>query len=161
MIANHGQSRKYQHDVIGVNSRLDSLQAAILDVKLMYLDEYCFVRNSVADYYDAQLKEVDGISIPKRISNSTHVFHQYTLKINNGKRDTLKAFLQKKGIPSMVYYPYPLHYQKAYQNSRFPKGKFPVSEELCDIVLSLPIHTEMNSKIQDYIINTIKEFYNI
>ena len=159
MMANHGQSKKYQHDVIGVNSRLDTLQAVILDIKLKHLDEYCTARNAAADYYDAQLKDIVGITIPKRVANSTHVFHQYTMKIADGKRDALKAFLQEKGIPTMVYYPFPLHFQKAYQTPRFPKGIFPVAEELCEIVLSLPIHTEMNSEMQDYIINSIKEFY--
>lgn len=160
MMANHGQSKKYQHDVIGVNSRLDTLQAAILDIKLKYLDEYCTARNSAAEYYDAQLSSIDGIIIPIRVTNSTHVFHQYTLKIKNGERDTLKNFLQEKGIPSMVYYPFPLHFQKAYQSNRFPKGSLPVSEKLCKEVLSLPIHTEMTMEMQDFIIDAIKEFYN-
>lgn len=159
MMANHGQSKKYQHDVIGVNSRLDTLQAAILDIKLNHLDEYCSARNAVADFYDSKLKNIEGITIPKRVANSTHVFHQYTLKIANGKRDALKSYLQEKGIPSMVYYPIPLHYQKAYQSDRFPKGIFPVAEELCNVVLSLPIHTEMTEEMMDFIIATIKEFY--
>ena len=160
MMANHGQSKKYQHDVIGVNSRLDTLQAAILDIKLKHLDEYCAARNSAAEYYDLGLKSLSGIIIPTRVSNSSHVFHQYTLKIKNGKRDELKSFLQEKGIPSMIYYPFPLHFQKAYQSDRFPKGSLPVSEKLCEEVLSLPIHTEMTMEMQDFIIDTIKEFYN-
>ncbi len=159
MMANHGQSKKYQHDVIGVNSRLDTLQAAILDIKLIHLDEYCAARNSAAEYYDLGLKSLSGIIIPTRVSNSSHVFHQYTLKIKNGKRDELKSFLQEKGIPSMIYYPFPLHFQKAYQSDRFPKGSLPVSEKLCEEVLSLPIHTEMTTEIQDYIIGAIKEFF--
>jgi len=158
MMANHGQSKKYQHDVIGVNSRLDTLQAVILDVKLQHLDEYCSARNAVADYYDAHLKDIPGISIPKRVPNSTHVFHQYTMKIADGKRDALKTFLQEKGIPSMIYYPIPLHYQKAYQTPRFPKGIFPVAENLCEIVLSLPIHTEMTEEVQQYIVSAVREF---
>lgn len=160
MMANHGQSKKYQHDVVGVNSRLDTLQAAILDIKLKHLDEYCIARNKAADYYDENLKSIEGIVIPKRVANSTHVFHQYTLKILNGKRDELKNFLQEKGVPSMIYYPFPLHFQKAYQSDRFPKGSLPVSERLCEEVLSLPIHTEMNSEMQNFIISAIKEFYN-
>lgn len=160
MMANHGQSKKYQHDVIGVNSRLDTIQAAILDIKLKHLDEYCSARNKAADYYDQQLSLIEGIITPKRVSNSTHVFHQYTLKIKDGKRDVLKNFLQEKGIPTMVYYPIPLHFQKAYQSDRFPKGSLPMSEKLCEEVLSLPIHTEMTSEMQDFIIDTIKEFYN-
>ena len=159
MMANHGQSKKYQHDVVGVNSRLDTLQAAILDIKLKHLDEYSAARNAAADYYDSQLINISGIVIPKRVTNSTHVFHQYTLKISDGKRGALKSFLTEKGIPSMVYYPYPLHFQKAYQSDRFPKGIFPVAESLCEEVLSLPIHTEMNTQMQDFIIQAIKEFY--
>lgn len=160
MMANHGQSKKYQHDVIGVNSRLDTLQAAILDIKLKHLDEYCAARNRAADNYDQHLSSLDGLVIPVRVANSTHVFHQYTMKIMNGKRDELKSFLQEKGIPSMVYYPFPLHFQKAYQSDRFPKGSLPVSEKLCEEVLSLPIHTEMTNEMQLYIINAIKEFFN-
>ena len=106
MMANHGQSKKYQPDVVGVNSGLDTLQAAILDIKLKHLDEYSTARNAAADYYDSQLINITGIETPKRVSNSTHVFHQYTLKIANGNRDALKSFLAEKGIPSMVYYPY-------------------------------------------------------
>ena len=159
MMANHGQSKKYQHDVVGVNSRLDTLQAAILDIKLKHLDEYSAARNAAADYYDSQLSNLPGIVIPKRVSNSTHVFHQYTLKIADGKRDALKSYLAEKGIPSKVYYPYPLHFQKAYQSDRFPKGIFPVAELLCEEVLSLPIHTEMNTQMQDYIIQAIKEYF--
>lgn len=160
MMANHGQAKKYQHDVIGVNSRLDTLQAAILDIKLQHLDEYCLARNKVADYYDSGLASVDGLIIPKRVSNSTHVFHQYTMKVLNGRRDELKNYLQECGIPSMVYYPIPLHFQKAYQSERFPKGSLPVAEELCEEVLSLPIHTEMTTEVQDYIIESIKKFFN-
>jgi dTDP-4-amino-4,6-dideoxygalactose transaminase len=160
MMANHGQSKKYQHDVIGVNSRLDTLQAAILNIKLKHLNEYCAARNSAADYYDHELKNIDGIITPVRVSNSTHVFHQYTMKIKDGKRDALKNYLQEKGIPSMVYYPFPLHFQKAYQSDRFPKGSLPISEKLCEEVLSLPIHTEMTVEMQNFIVNTIKEFYH-
>lgn len=159
MMANHGQSKKYQHDVIGVNSRLDTLQAAILNIKLKHLNEYCAARNSAADYYDNDLKNIDGLITPVRVSNSTHVFHQYTMKIKDGKRDELKSYLQEKGIPSMVYYPFPLHFQKAYQSDRFPKGSLPVSEKLCEEVLSLPIHTEMTIEMQSYITNKIKDFF--
>jgi dTDP-4-amino-4,6-dideoxygalactose transaminase len=158
MMANHGQSKKYQHDVIGVNSRLDTLQAAILEIKLKHLDKYCAARNAAADYYDSHLQNISGIIIPKRVANSTHVFHQYTLKISDGKRDALKSYLAEKGIPSMVYYPYPLHFQKAYQSSRYPKGIFPVAEELCNVVLSLPIHTEMTEEMQEYIVMAVKQF---
>jgi len=159
MIANHGQAKKYYHDIIGVNSRLDTLQAAILDIKLNYLNSYTQARNAAADYYDVKFKDIDGIIIPYRASNSTHVFHQYTLQILEGKRDALKAFLSSKGIPSMVYYPLPLHFQKAFKNKRFPLGSLPVSERLSETVLSLPIHTEMNVEIQDKIIVAIKDFF--
>lgn len=159
MIANHGQSKKYQHDIVGVNSRLDTLQAAILNVKLKHLDEYSKARNEVAQYYDNSLREIEGITIPKRVPYSTHVYHQYTIKISDNKRDELKHFLLEKGIPSMVYYPIPLHLQKAYQNNNYPMGAFPVAEGLCNRVLSLPIHTEMNETELKYIISSIKEFY--
>jgi UDP-2-acetamido-2-deoxy-ribo-hexuluronate aminotransferase len=159
MIANHGQAKKYHHDIVGVNSRLDTLQAAILDVKLKYLTQYSEARNSVANYYDEQLKDIAEVEIPKRVHNSTHVFHQYTLKIKNGKRNALKEYLDAQNIPTMIYYPLPLHFQKAYQNEKFPKGVFPVSENLCERVLSLPIHTEMKSEVQGYIIKEIKNFF--
>ena len=159
MIANHGQSKKYQHDIVGVNSRLDTLQAAILNIKLKHLNDYCKARNKAAQYYDNNLREIEGITIPKRAPNSSHVFHQYTIKIADNKRDELKNFLFGKGIPSMVYYPIPLHFQKAYQTNNYPKGIFPVSEELCNRVLSLPIHTEMNETELDFITSSIKEFY--
>lgn len=159
MMANHGQSKKYQHDVIGVNSRLDTLQATILDIKLKYLNQYTTARNAVADYYDKHLSELNEVIIPFRTSNSTHVFHQYTIKVKNHKRDELKSFLQEKGIPTMIYYPFPLHFQKAYQSNRFPAGSLPVSENLCEEVLSLPMHTELTENIQSIIVNSIKEFY--
>ena len=159
MMANHGQSKKYQHDVIGVNSRLDTLQAAILNIKLKYLNDYCDSRNSAAEYYDKYLSEIEEIVIPSRSNNSSHVFHQYTIKVKNGKRDELKTFLQEKGIPTMVYYPFPLHFQKAYKSNRFPKGSLPISEKLCEEVLSLPIHTEMTNEIQNFIVISIAEFF--
>ena len=159
MIANHGQSKKYHHDIIGVNSRLDTLQASILDIKLKYLDEYCSKRQTAADYYDRGLKNITEITTPIRVSNSTHVFHQYTIKITNDKRDELKLFLANNNIPSMVYYPLPLHFQEAYKSDRFPQGTFPIAEKLCNEVLSLPMHTEMNCEMQDYIIENIKAFF--
>ena len=159
MISNHGQSKKYQHDIIGVNSRLDTLQAVILDIKLKYLSNYNKARNEAADYYDRHLCEIEEVIIPFRVSNSTHVFHQYTIKVKNGKRDHLKSFLQEKGISTMIYYPYPLHFQKAFQSSRYLSGSLPVSEKLCEEVLSLPIHTEMTIEMQTYIVKAIKEFF--
>ena len=146
MICNHGQKVQYVHDIIGVNSRLDSMQAAILNVKLGQLRNYENSRNQAAKWYDDLLGKLDWLEIPKRSSSSTHVFHQYTIKIKEGreKRDALKAELSKRGIPTMVYYPIPLHKQKAFETENYPMGSFPVSEALCDVVLSLPIHTEMN-----------------
>jgi dTDP-4-amino-4,6-dideoxygalactose transaminase len=157
MIANHGQSKKYHHEMIGVNSRLDSLQAAILNVKLKYLNEYTQVHQKIAAYYDEQLSNIGGLLIPQRASHSTHVFHQYTLRILNNKRDELKAFLQVKGIPSMIYYPMPVHHQPAYANTSV--NDLSVSEQLCKDVLSIPIHTELKEEELNYIVETIKEFY--
>lgn len=159
MIANHGQSQKYRHEVIGVNSRLDTIQAAILNIKIKYLEEYNKARNLAADYYDKHLKGIELIEIPTRVSNSSHVFHQYTIKIKNEKRDDLKLFLQEKGIPTMIYYPIPLHFQNAYKSDRFPIGSLPIAEKLCEEVLSLPIHSEMNFEIQDFIVKSILEFF--
>lgn len=156
MIANHGQSVKYHHDVIGCNSRLDTIQAAILDVKLKYLDNYSAARNKAADYYDEHLSEINGITIPERAKYSTHVFHQYTIKVANRKRDMLKEELHEKGIPSMIYYPIPLHLQKAYIKEGYGKGTFPISEQLSEEVLSLPIHTEMTLKELNYIASAIR-----
>lgn len=146
MICNHGQKVQYVHDIIGINSRLDTMQAAILNVKLGQLRNYENSRNQAAKWYDDLLDKLDWLEIPKRNKRSTHVFHQYTIKIKEGreKRDALRAELSKHGIPTMVYYPIPLHQQKAFNSINYPKGSFPVSEELCDVVLSLPIHTEMN-----------------
>lgn len=160
MIASHGQSKQYVHDVIGVNSRLDSIQAAILDVKLKYLDQYIQARQKTAEYYDSKFSNHPEIIIPARNPHSTHVFHQYTLQIKNGKRDELRAYLQEQGIPSMVYYPIPLHLQKAYQSPRYKKGDFPVTEMLCASVLSLPMHTELTVDILEQITNAVLKFFN-
>ncbi|MDN5201649.1 DegT/DnrJ/EryC1/StrS family aminotransferase [Fulvivirgaceae bacterium BMA10] len=159
MVANHGQRVKYYHDIIGVNSRLDTLQAAILRVKLKELDRYELNRNRVAAYYDEKLGSIENITLPKRFERSTHVFHQYTLKIEEGDRNELKDYLANKGIPSMVYYPLPLHLQKAYIHYEFSKGDFPVSEQLCEIVLSLPVHTEFEEEQLDYITQTIIDYF--
>lgn len=159
MIANHGQKIKYQHDIIGVNSRLDTLQAAILNVKLKYLDEYTKKRNEAANFYDAHLKRVSFIETPFRATNSTHVFHQYTIKVKDIDRDALKKYLESKGIPSMIYYHIPLHLQKAYRRKGFGEGSFPVTEKLSKTVLSLPIHTEMTQEELSYICDTIKSYH--
>lgn len=157
MIANHGQQRKYQHDLVGVNSRLDTLQAAILRVKLKYLDDYASRRQAVAAYYDKKLKAVPFLKVPVRAAYSTHVFHQYTICVKGVDRDTLKLYLQERGIPSMIYYPIPLHHQAAY---RIP-GKavsFEITETLSRTVLSLPIHTEMDEEQLSYICETLVAF---
>lgn len=163
MIANHGQRVKYYHAVIGCNSRLDSIQAAILDVKLKHLDEYGAARYEAASYYTAKLKEFDPeqkyIVTPTELKRSTHVYHQYTLKIKNNKRDELKAFLAEKGIPSMIYYPLPLQEQEAFKPITRAAEALEVAKECAYSVLSLPVHTEMTKEIQDTIINAIKEFY--
>ena len=160
MIANHGQRIKYHHDLVGVNSRLDTLQAAILDVKLKYLSEYTSARQQAAAYYDGALENLEQIETPKKESYSSHVYHQYTIKVKSGKRDALKLHLQENGIPSMIYYPVPLHLQEAYNHYGYAKGDFPVAEELSQIVLSLPVHTEMTEEQLEYITQTIKSFFN-
>jgi len=152
-ICNHGAKVKYHNDIVGVNSRLDTLQAAVLSVKLKYLDEYAGARQKAADYYNAQLNFSEKIITPVVSSWTDHVYHQYTLKVTEG-RDELKKFLFDKGIPSMIYYPVPMHRQKAYKD----EGAFPVSDSLAQTVLSLPMHTELKSEEQDYICSAIKEF---
>ncbi len=158
MIANHGQRIKYHHDLIGVNSRLDTLQAAVLNVKLNYLNDYEKRRNDVAAFYDRALASLSFLEIPFRSPNSTHVFHQYTLKTKGIDRDPFKAYLESKGIPAMIYYPVPLHLQKAYQRPEYPEGTFKVTEQLSKTVISLPIHTEMKEDQLSYICDTIKAF---
>ena len=159
MIANHGQEKKYHHSVIGVNSRLDTIQAAILDIKLARLTQYSKQRNLVADSYDRAFEKIEDIIIPTRQSNSTHVFHQYTLRIKNGHRDTLKAYLAERDIPSMIYYPIPLYKQKAF--SEFYNGDdLPITEELCSTVLSLPMHTEMEESTLNYIIENVLNYFS-
>ena len=159
MIANHGQVKKYVHKYIGVNSRLDTLQAGILSVKLKYLDQYSSAREKAASYYDHALANINGIQIPVRSKQSSHVFHQYTTLVENGKRDALKSFLESKGIPAMIYYPIPLNQQEAFQQVSRVVGELPVSVALCKSVLSLPVHTEMQQTEQDFVINAIKAFF--
>ncbi|MEO7991967.1 MAG: DegT/DnrJ/EryC1/StrS family aminotransferase [Chryseolinea sp.] len=159
MISNHGQKIKYHHDSIGVNSRLDTLQAGILLAKLKHLPEYERSRNDVANYYDKALAGISKIKIPVRSKYSTHVFHQYTIQVAE-RRDELKTFLEKNEIPTMIYYPVPLHLQKAYQRTGFGEGSFPVTEQLSKTVLSLPVHTEMDEAQLNYICQTIKTFFH-
>ena len=156
MTANHGQKVKYHHDVVGCNSRLDTIQAAVLEIKLRHLDEYCSARREAAARYRSLLDGVDALELPVEAPFSTHVYHQYTLKIRGGLRDALKDFLASRGIPSMVYYPLPLHKQKAYAGDG--RGlKF--AEELADSVLSLPMHTELDGQVQEMIAETVREFF--
>ncbi|CAN5917901.1 DegT/DnrJ/EryC1/StrS family aminotransferase [soil metagenome] len=160
MISNHGQTVQYYHDSIGVNSRLDSIQAAILRVKLRYLDEYAAARNHVADYYDKALANHPKIKIPVRVKNSDHVFHQYTLTLNDVDRKALREHLSMKGIPAMIYYPVPLHLQKAYSNPSHKDSDYPVTIQLCANVISLPIHTEMDEETLKFITDSVLEFIN-
>ena len=158
MIANHGQSQKYVHDRIGINSRLDTIQAAILRVKLNELDDFSLRRQKVALVYDEELSDIDGIIVPHKEKYSNHVYHQYTLKIKESKRDQLKLYLSDFNIPSMIYYPIPLYKQNAF--SWFYDGPgLTNTEVLCNQVLSLPIHTEMKSETQNFIINKLKDFF--
>jgi UDP-2-acetamido-2-deoxy-ribo-hexuluronate aminotransferase len=159
-IANHGQGRKYYHEMVGVNSRLDTLQAGILNVKLKYLDQYAVNRNAAADHYDQAFSGIAGLQVPKRQPNSTHVFHQYTLQVKGNKRDDLKSFLETKGIPSMVYYPLPLYAQEAFKSDKYQAENFPIAEKLCSSVLSLPIHTEMNDEQLSRISGAVLDFFN-
>ncbi len=159
MIANHGQRVRYYHDEVGVNSRLDTLQAAILTVKLRELDSYAASRQRLADVYDQAFSGIQGLTVPVRAPWSSHVFHQYTLLTDGSKRDQMKEFLESKAVPAMIYYPVPLHMQKAYLDSRYREGDFPVTEDLCRRVISLPMHTEMQDDQLAHIIQTVLEFF--
>ena len=156
-IANHGMVVRYHHDMIGVNSRLDSVQAAVLDAKLPHLDEYIASRQRAAAYYDQAFKGCGQILIPGRQAHSTHVFHQYTLRVTGADRDTLREGLAERGIPAMIYYPVPLHQQKAYLDPRYKDGDFPVAEKLAACVLSLPMHTELDDEQLEYITSSVLE----
>ncbi len=159
VVCNHGQRKKYYHSIIGVNSRLDAIQASILTVKLKHLDQYIKSRQEVAKSYDSAFKTITEIETPYRASNSTHVFHQYTLKVPSESRDDLKTYLQEKGIPSMIYYPLPLYKQDAFFDPTIKADDFPITNNLCDRVISLPIHTEMTDEILDYICDTVKDYF--
>ncbi|MFK7806490.1 MAG: DegT/DnrJ/EryC1/StrS family aminotransferase [Saprospiraceae bacterium] len=156
MYGNHGMKVRYYHDTVGINSRLDALQAAVLNVKLKHLNDFNAARVAAADYYDQTLSHLGGVTIPYRATYSNHVFHQYTLKLEHG-RDALLNDLKNEGIASAVYYPVPLHLQKAYAAYGYQKGDFPVAETLAEKVLSLPIHTELEQSIQNKIVNTLKK----
>lgn len=157
MIAHHGQSVQYVHDVLGVNSRLDTIQAAILKVKLKHLDEYAAARNKVADHYDKAFANHPKIKTPVRAKHSNHVFHQYTMQLTGVDRTQLREQLAERGVSSMIYYPIPLHKQKAFASDRHKPGSFPVTEKLCSCVLSLPMHTELDEEALNYITKTFLE----
>ena len=158
MIANHGQLQKYHHKTIGCNSRLDTLQAAVLDVKLPHLEEFTAARQQVAKRYNEAFDQDSRWQIPCQAPYSTHVYHQYTLQVADGKRDDLQQYLKEKGIPSMVYYPLPLHKQTAFYGFSRIGSLLGVSEKLVQSVLSLPIHTEMTDEEVDYIIETVRNY---
>ncbi len=155
MICNHGSNIRYYHDEVGVNSRLDSIQAAILDIKLKYLNNYNKARQKAAAFYSDQLKGIEGIEVPQVGKDTTHVFHQYTLIVEEGRDEIVEA-LKEKGISSGVYYPVPLHLQKAYRGDGYKEGDFPVAEEMSKKVISLPMHTELTEEIQLYILEEMK-----
>ena len=156
---NRGQKVKYHHDLIGVNSRLDTLQAAILNVKLKYLDEYTAKRRAVAAQYTKAFAGIDQLAIPVQVPYSTHAFNQYTLRLKGGSRDEFKSFLNKEGIPTMIYYPLPLHFQKAFRRPGVGEGSFPVTEKLSKVLISLPIHTEMSQDQVDFICNRVTHYF--
>lgn len=167
-IVNHGMYVRYHHDVVGVNSRLDTIQAAVLRAKLPKLDEYCAARRNAARKYNSAFAGQEFIVTPKTVNNcegicdtcDCHVFHQYTLKITNGKRDALVAHFAEKGIPCGVYYPIPLHKQKAYLDDRYREEDFPVTNQLVQEVISLPMHTELDDEQINFITNTVIDFVN-
>ncbi len=156
-ICNHGSDKKYHYETVGVNSRLDSLQAALLDIKLKHLQDYIKARTKLADTYDAALAGAGDFVLPSRPADGRHVFHQYTLR--TGQRDALQQYLNEQGIPTMVYYPVPLHLQKPYSDARHAEGMLPVSEQLSREVLSLPMHTEMEDEQTAHIIKQLLSFY--
>mgnify|MGYP001256783639 CR=1 FL=1 len=159
-VCNHGSDRRYYHEVVGVNSRLDSMQAAILRIKLRHLDEYAKARRQAASAYDAAFSGIPGLSVPERSSYSTHVFHQYTLRVAGNRRDALKQHLESREVPAMVYYPVPCHLQNAYKGARQPAGSLPATEQLTGEVISLPMSTELQQDQIDHITKAVKEFFN-
>lgn len=166
-VCNHGSEVRYYHEVVGVNSRLDSMQAAVLRIKLPHLDGYNAARNKAAAFYDAAFQGIPGLHVPQRNPSSTHVFHQYTLRVlpaegmvTDGSRDGLKKHLEEQGIPAMIYYPVSCHLQNAYKSVRTPEGSLPVTEQLTREVLSLPMSTELDNEQLTHITNTVKSFFN-
>ncbi|MDR2233346.1 MAG: DegT/DnrJ/EryC1/StrS family aminotransferase [Tannerella sp.] len=159
LLANHGQSTKYHHKIIGCNSRLDTLQAAILNVKMNYMDEFTRARQKVALYYDRFLSPVSAIKIPAKSLFSTHVYHQYTIQVQNGKRDALQLYLKENGIPAIVYYPMAVHEQEGYRWVARISGDLAIASRLSKEVLSLPIHSEMTDITMEWIVGRIDQFF--
>jgi UDP-2-acetamido-2-deoxy-ribo-hexuluronate aminotransferase len=159
MVANHGQNKRYYHKYVGVNSRLDSIQAAILNIKLQHLDEFAAARQKAADFYDQAFADVPPIQTPVRSDFSSHVFHQYTLVLKEGDRNALQDYLKEKGVPSMIYYPVPLYEQEAFKGHSGGVNFLPVTDQLCKTVISLPMHTEMTEEVLTYITDTVKAFF--
>ena len=159
MIASHGETKKFHHKTVGCNSRLDSIQAAVLNIKLKYLKDYNKARNIMADNYNKAFKDVKGLQIPFVINNSTHVYHQYTLKVLDGRRDDLIQYLKNNNIPSLVYYPVPLHNQEVFLNEENASLNLVTTELLSLCCISLPIHTEIENSSQDFIINKVLDFF--
>jgi len=159
-ITNHGMKVRYYHDTVGVNSRLDTIQAAILRVKLRHLDDFNEARQKAAAHYDRELSGLRGIIVPVRAADSTHIFHQYTLRIDGGERNRLRECLENEGIPAMIYYPVPLHMQKAYAHLGYRADDFPVTTRLTGEVLSLPMHTELDDEQLLYITGCIRSKFN-
>ncbi|QOR77066.1 MAG: DegT/DnrJ/EryC1/StrS family aminotransferase [Thermoflavifilum sp.] len=160
MIANHGQSQRYYHDRIGCNSRLDSIQAAILDVKLRYLDQYIAARQQAANRYDTGFADIPEITIPYRATYCTHVFHQYTILVPPHQREALQQYLAQHGIPTMIYYPVPCHRQKMFTSLPYVAHSLKTTEWLSERVLSLPMHTELDEEQQNFIIEQIHRFFD-
>ena len=158
-VCNHGSDVRYYHEVVGVNSRLDAMQAAILRIKLRHLDAYASARNKAAAYYDAAFAGMRHIITPARSKDSTHVFHQYTLRVTGGHRDGLKKHLEANGVPAMIYYPVPCHLQNAFKSDRFAPGSLPVTEQLTHEVLSLPMSTELDDEQLAHITATVKGYF--
>jgi len=161
MIVNHGQSERYYHDIVGCNSRLDSIQAAVLRIKLRELDNYIDARRKVADYYDNFFSNIEGIKTPVRGGESKHVFHQYTLTLEGIDRNELNKFLAERDVPSMIYYPVPAHKQKMFSSFGSDSTNLPVTDWLTERVLSLPIHTEMETEQLNHICESIAQFINV
>jgi UDP-2-acetamido-2-deoxy-ribo-hexuluronate aminotransferase len=160
MVANHGQSKRYYHDIIGCNSRLDTLQASVLEVKLKYLDQYIDARRQVADYYDKAFASHPKITTPYRPAYCKHVFHQYTLILEGIDRNQLHDYLAARNVPSMIYYPVPAHRQKMFAQFNASETELPVTDWLTERVISLPMHTEMNEEQLNFITSTVLSFVN-